>query len=236
MPKNAIAVSDHGPILVPAIELLLKQGYSATSVDELADAAGISRSTFFRKFGSKEDMIFADHERTLAKVADDLANTTGDPLLAVSNAVSSVFNQHVRHRETTLLRHRLLQQVPILRDRELVMTHRYERLFRQHLLAFLPESESREYLAVAFAAAVVAVHNRILRRWLRDSGDPAADRLDNATATQLQGELRALIQIFGPALLPKAVTQVDAPTVVVTVLEPRASTEQIVEAVRNSLA
>ena len=45
-----------------ALDLLITQGFDATSVDELAAAAGISRSTFFRRFGSKENMVFADQE------------------------------------------------------------------------------------------------------------------------------------------------------------------------------
>ena len=56
-----------------AIGLLARQGYDATSVEDLADAAGMSRSTFFRKFGSKEDVVFADHERILRQVTDSLA-------------------------------------------------------------------------------------------------------------------------------------------------------------------
>ncbi|WP_421015579.1 helix-turn-helix domain-containing protein, partial [Glutamicibacter creatinolyticus] len=47
---------------VAALELLIDQGFDATSVDELANAAGMSRSTFFRRFGSKENMVFADQE------------------------------------------------------------------------------------------------------------------------------------------------------------------------------
>jgi AcrR family transcriptional regulator len=133
------AKRDPGPAVAAAIELLVRQGYNATSVDELAHAAGISRSTFFRKFGSKEDMVFADHERLLARVDDHLSSSSADPLTAIGDAALMVFDQHVHNRKTSLLRNRLLQQVQMLRDRELVTTHRYERAFRQHLLSSLPE-------------------------------------------------------------------------------------------------
>ena len=39
-----------------AIHLLAERGYDATSVDELAEALEVSRSTFFRRFGTKEDI------------------------------------------------------------------------------------------------------------------------------------------------------------------------------------
>ncbi|WP_026555675.1 TetR/AcrR family transcriptional regulator [Arthrobacter sp. 35W] len=183
---------DPGPIVAAAIELLARQGFEATSVEELADAAGISRSTFFRKFGSKEDVVFADHDRILAQVQQLLDHRPGDPLAAVVEAALLVFSNHVRNRDTSLRRHELLRQVPALRDRELVMTHRYERAFRRHLQAHAPGADGGAAAgvdgnaggtgsaspagasddaggaeAVAFAASVVAVHNAALRHWLR---------------------------------------------------------------------
>lgn len=229
------ATQDPGPALAAALELLIRQGYSSTPVEELADAVGISRSTFFRKFGSKEDMVFADHERILARVDADLAGATGDPLAAVAEAALMVFDQHVRNRETSLLRNRLLHQVQTLRDRELVTTHRYERSFRRHLQSALPEA-GREYGAVAFAAAVVAVHNRVLRHWLQEAEGGSDDQLDRDMASRLGRELRSLVNIFRPSLFPPAVPEPPRPAVVVTVLEPGAGTEQILEAVREALA
>ena len=43
-----------------AFELFETQGYARTSVDEIAQAAGVSRSTFFRYFPSKEDVLELD--------------------------------------------------------------------------------------------------------------------------------------------------------------------------------
>lgn len=234
MVKNP-ATQDPGPALAAALELLIRQGYNSTPVEELADAAGISRSTFFRKFGSKEDMVFADHERLLARVEADLAGATGDPLAAVTEAALMVFDQHVRNRETSLLRNQLLHQVQTLRDRELVTTHRYERSFRRHLQSALPE-EGHEYGAVAFAAAVVAVHNRVLRHWLQDAEGGSDNQLDHAMATRLSRELRSLMGIFRTNLFPPGVPEPARTAVVVTVLEPGAGTDDILDAVRQALA
>lgn len=225
-PRNALAA---------ALELLIRQGYTATTVDELADAVGISRSTFFRKFGSEEDMIFADHERLLGRVDVDLAGTTADPLTAVAGAALMVFEQHVRNRQTSLLRNRVLHQVQILRDRELVTTHRYERSFRRYLDSALPE-EGRGFGAVAFAAAVVAVHNRVLRQWLEGAEGGADERLDHAMVSRLGNELRSVVKIFRPLLAPPVESERPRPAVVVAVLDPETDTEQILSAVRDALA
>ena len=49
-------------VVAAALELFEGQGFEATSVEQIAQAAGVSRSTFFRQFGGKEDVVFADHE------------------------------------------------------------------------------------------------------------------------------------------------------------------------------
>lgn len=250
---NYPANPNPGPAVAAAIELLVRRGYDATSVDDLADAAGISRSTFFRKFGSKEDIVFADHDRILARVQEFLAGTTADPLRAVVAAALLVFGHHAGNRKTSLARYELLHQVPALRDRELVMTHRYQRAFRNHLLSALPGGESREVTAVAFAASVVAVHNSVLRQWLRavsagerltgverDAREAEAEEL----ADRLGRELGALADTFagvsarvagsGPAGEPRP--ERGRPAVVVAVLDPSAGREQILQAVRDALA
>ncbi|MDQ0030022.1 TetR/AcrR family transcriptional regulator [Arthrobacter bambusae] len=254
---NYPANADPGPAVAAAIELLVRQGYDATSVDDLADAAGISRSTFFRKFGSKEDIVFADHDRILTRVQESLAGATADPLRAVVDAALLVFGHHVGNRTTSLARYELLHQVPALRDRELVMTHRYERAFRNHLLSALPGGQSREVTAVAFAASVVAVHNSVLRQWLRAIA--AAERIEGPErierdareaeaqelAARLRGELGALANAFATVSAAAAASSEAAgaprpehnrPAVVVAVLDPAAGTEQILQAVRDALA
>ncbi|GGH98511.1 TetR/AcrR family transcriptional regulator [Arthrobacter liuii] len=229
-----------GPVAA-AIGLLARQGFDATSVEELAEASGMSRSTFFRRFGSKEDVVFADHERILHQVNDRLAESRLEPLAAVVDAALLVFDHHLRNPGTSRARYELLQAVPALRDRELVTSHRYERAFLLYLNGRLPgnggrEYKAREYKAVAFAAAVVAVHNAFLRQWLRAGPEagatPSADR---HRAAALAGELRALSETFRPALLGAAAAAQPGPTVVVTVLPGAADRDAIAQAVLDAL-
>ncbi|MGN7149927.1 TetR/AcrR family transcriptional regulator [Arthrobacter sp. SAFR-179] len=218
-----------------AIGLLARQGFDATSVEELAEASGMSRSTFFRRFGSKEDVVFADHERILRQVNERLAESRLEPLAAVADAALLVFDHHLRNRETSLARYELLQAVPALRDRELVTSHRYERAFLQYLNDKLPRDGRGGYKAVAFAAAVVAVHNAFLRQWLRAPGAGEAADMDRKRAAALAAELRALAETFRPALLGGAAPAQPAPTVVVTVLPGQAGREAIAQAVLDAL-
>jgi len=43
-----------------ALRLFREQGYEATTIEQIAEAAEISPSTFFRYFGAKEDLVLTD--------------------------------------------------------------------------------------------------------------------------------------------------------------------------------
>ncbi|MGR0160429.1 TetR/AcrR family transcriptional regulator [Paenarthrobacter nitroguajacolicus] len=235
MVKNATE-QDPGQAIAAGIELLIRQGYAATPVEDLADAIGVSRSTFFRRFGSKEDMVFADHERILRRVDENLAGAVGDPLAAVENAALMIFDQHVTTRRTAILRNQLLHEVQVLRDRELVTAHRYERAFRQYLLSTLPDDERRACGASAFAAGLVALHNRVLRQWLLEVRADSDDSLNETLSRLLRQEVRALAELFRPVLFPDSIQKPSRPAVVVTVVDQSASTEEILKAVAQALA
>ncbi|APF41293.1 TetR/AcrR family transcriptional regulator [Neomicrococcus aestuarii] len=165
--------STSSPVL-PALELLAHQGFHATSVDELAAALGMSRSTFFRRYGTKEAVVFSDQEAIVKHATERLSQidpnaTLADRLPIVRDVVLSVFDRFTADRETAALRFHLVREVPELKDRELVSTHRFERVFRTFLDTSKKEHDAAARVtSVAFAAAVVAVHNDHFRRWLRD--------------------------------------------------------------------
>lgn len=170
------------PQLLPALEILERQGFHATSVDELAAALSMSRSTFFRRYGTKEAVVFSDQEAIVAFAQQLLSQvdphaTLVERLTLVRDVVLKVFERFTADREAAAIRYRLVREVPELRDRELVSTHRFERVFRTFL-----DTSKRDHDAaaratsVAYAAAVVAVHNDHFRRWLRDfSGSHRAE-------------------------------------------------------------
>lgn len=159
-----LAVVDH------ALRLFAEKGYEATTVDEIAEAAGISRRTFFRQFRSKEDVVFADHEAQLAQARSYLGAAQGDPWDAVAEAVVGVFERFTQTRELAARRYRVVRQVPALRDREIVTVFRYERLFTDYLRRRLPQAP--DLTLIQFTAAVTATHNYLLRRMVRARARP----------------------------------------------------------------
>lgn len=153
-------------VMRAALELFETQGYDATTVDQIADRAGISRRTFFRQFGSKDDVVFVDHDVLLARIRESLDRTDVAPRDAVCSAALQVYERFAGTPDTTRRRYRVVQAVPTLRERELVMVLRYEQLFVGTLRERTPDADP--LTTVQFAAAVTATHNYLLRRWLRD--------------------------------------------------------------------
>lgn len=67
-----------------ALELFERKGVAATTVDEIARAAGISARTFFRYYPTKEDAAFAPEDDTSAAVHREIlaAIRAGEPVAA----------------------------------------------------------------------------------------------------------------------------------------------------------
>src|SRR6478736_345985 len=152
-------------VVAAALELFSAQGFDQTSVEQIAKAAGVSRSTFFRQFGGKEDVVFADHEALLERLRVFLAEGHDDPWGAVCAASESVFAHFAHDPELARRRYQIVRQVPVLREREIITVFRYERLFDDYLRSSLPGIDPLD--AVGFSALVTAVHNHVLRQLLR---------------------------------------------------------------------
>lgn len=166
-----------------AFDLFDERGYEQTTVDDITERAGLGRTTFFRHYRSKEDVIFPDHDRLLEQVAERLRTSShGTALAAVSDAVRLVLLHYVAEGDLARRRYKLTSRVPALRDREIASVARYQRLFREFIASWMADTagsdmgEPAPLRAELMAAAVVAAHNHVLRRWLRgESPDPARE-------------------------------------------------------------
>ena len=60
-------------LVTAAFELFEERGFEGTTVDDIAQRAGVGRTTFFRTYRSKEDVIFPEHDVLLARIDGRLA-------------------------------------------------------------------------------------------------------------------------------------------------------------------
>jgi AcrR family transcriptional regulator len=104
-----------------ALDLFAEKGFEATTAGEAADAAGISRASFFRLFSSKEEAVFARQEATGAVIAATLAERPPgeDHWTALQSAFKASTDRYLEDPERALARSRLILENPSLRARRL---------------------------------------------------------------------------------------------------------------------
>ena len=172
-----------------AVRYLAEHGYEQTTAGALADEIGMSRITFFRRYGSKEDVVFADHDLALSRLQQQLSTSEHPSPDTIAIGTLEVTHLLTRNPDAARLRSELLRSTPSLRERELVITHRYERVFGEYLSRTAAPG-TPDWAPIALAAAVVAVHNAALRRWLRQN--------DSRAFGALERELTDLMARFSP--------------------------------------
>ncbi|MFT2748465.1 TetR/AcrR family transcriptional regulator [Clavibacter sp. Sh2036] len=74
-----------------AAELFLEHTYAATTVEQIAQRAGVSRATFFNYFASKADLLWAGLDDTLREAGAAVAGVGagGAPVDAVVEAIAT---------------------------------------------------------------------------------------------------------------------------------------------------
>src|SRR5690349_2685140 len=72
-----------------AVELFDQHGFDETTVDDIADAVGVSARTFYRYFARKEDVVLADGIERAERLRAGLAGQMGaaSPLTALRAAI-----------------------------------------------------------------------------------------------------------------------------------------------------
>lgn len=99
-----------------AMRLFVEQGYAETSIEQIAEAADVSPSTFFRYFPSKERVVLADDIDPMILVAVARQPSDLAPLAVLRNAIVETMTAlSVEDRERESARQRLMFAVPELR-------------------------------------------------------------------------------------------------------------------------
>jgi AcrR family transcriptional regulator len=105
-------------IRTAALRLFREQGYDATTVEQIAAAAGVSHMTFFRYFPAKEDVALSDSYDPL--IASVIAQTPATwPLIErIRAALAGGLRQvYAADRDAMLAQNKLIVSTPALRER-----------------------------------------------------------------------------------------------------------------------
>jgi len=109
--RTRAAIQEH------ALRLIREQGYEATTVEQIAEAAEVSPSTFFRYFPTKEDVVAYDAWDPLVLQAWRAQPPELGPIAAMRNAMMAVFGGMTPEQKTEMMsRGQLLFSEPELRN------------------------------------------------------------------------------------------------------------------------
>jgi AcrR family transcriptional regulator len=159
-------------ITATARELFVRQGFDATTVDQIVDAAGISRRSFFRYFGTKEDVVLGDVGARGTAIARALAARPLDegPWEALRGALVDSQPETFDDPASDLAIGQIMSETPSLRARL------YEKRTGWHE-ALIPLVTARiagpdsNLVATAIVAAALSCFDIAAHTWLDSNGN-----------------------------------------------------------------
>ena len=114
-------------IIEAARELFLERGFDGVSVGDIAERAEVGRTTFFRYFGDKQEVVFAKEQELLETIAaagqaDDAAapQSASEAVEQLRPIVLALCAQAAADPGAYARHYQLVEQHPELRDRDVV--------------------------------------------------------------------------------------------------------------------
>ncbi|MCO6006673.1 TetR family transcriptional regulator [Actinoallomurus purpureus] len=154
-----------------ALRLFLEQGYDATTVEQIAEAAEVSPSTFFRYFPTKEDAVLTDeYDPWMLQILREQPPELS-PVEALRTMLRETMGTMIAgERQRILDRGRLMLSVPALRSRQWEQTRATQRAIVE-ALAERVGRPAGDFELQAFGAALIAVWETAVLAWVYKDGE-----------------------------------------------------------------
>lgn len=178
-----------------ALRLFVERGFDETTVDDVVAVVGVSRRSFFRYFGSKEDVVLGFLDDVGVAICAGLAARPVDepPWIALRRSLTEISTAYGADADRILALHRLIYETSSLRARHLDKQDRWHRLLTAELAARLEVDPAKDLAPRVLAAAAVAALDVAIGAWAETQGsasmpellDSAFGALSNATSAGL---------------------------------------------------
>ena len=156
-----------------ALDLFETHGFDQVTVDDIAARAEVSPRTFFRYFGSKEAVLFADQEELLSVMREAIAARPPEehPLQALRAALAVVTEHTAQHRADHLRRSRLAETgAAIATYQRSVLQPAWEAMLAEAVAERLGADPSTDPRPTLFAGVAVAVMTSAGVLWRASDG------------------------------------------------------------------
>jgi len=155
-----------------AFRLFTTRGFDTTSIDNIVDKVEVSRRTFFRYFGSKEQVVLAWLDQMGKDLRAELAHQPADthPFAALRQVLTALAQQYAANRKRTFAIAKLISETPSIgaHHREKLMT--WERGFAEELAARLGAHPKRDMLPRLIASIGVNTLHIAVDTWIVEGG------------------------------------------------------------------
>lgn len=165
-----------------ALRLFREQGYDATTIEQIIEAANVSETTFFRYFPTKEDVVFQDTFDPLIVGAYQAQPPDLPPVPAMRAAFAALF-AHMSAEQQAEQRERVALVLSVPRLRAAMLDQFAEAM--QLLAGAMAERAGRrpdDFAVRTVAGAVVGVMMAVLAAMADDPDADLASLIDQAIA------------------------------------------------------
>lgn len=152
------------------MRLFDEQGYDATTIEQIAAAAGVSPSTFYRYFPTKEDVVVQDEYDPMIIGVFQSQPEGVAPIDALRATLTELFGQFTAE-DMQRIHHRveLIYSVPALQARQIRQTVATERMICD-LVAARAGRDPADLEVRNFAATLVAAWVTAITAWSEKGG------------------------------------------------------------------
>ena len=139
-----------------AVELITAQGYDNTTVQQIADKAGLTERTFFRQFKDKADILFGGGEEYTEMLLNEMRTSQQtNSVLVVMDGYFFAADYFDSYAERTKRRAAIVASHPDLQERELLKQVHVEEVLTSALAERCDGATAR--LSVRVARAIFSV-------------------------------------------------------------------------------
>ncbi|MFC4007357.1 TetR family transcriptional regulator [Nonomuraea purpurea] len=155
-----------------AFDLFRCEGFDKVTLNDLAAAAGVSRSTFLRYFGSKEEAVLGAFDTRMGLVADALRGRPADEddWTALRRALDTVIELYHRDPAGALAMTRLIMDTPALCARNLEKQHNWRPALVQALAERAGSARPAPLALPVRVAAALDCLNIAVDHWAASDG------------------------------------------------------------------
>ncbi|MPY48147.1 acyl-CoA-like ligand-binding transcription factor [Streptomyces acidicola] len=190
-PRGRPPLSSREKVEAVAIELFLEHGYSGTSLATIIEACGVSKTTFFRYFASKSEIIwyaFDTHTRHLRRLLAE-ADSSEPAMTVVRTCVVDALRASIDERGIWMKRFIILDGSPELRPEGSTQWTSWADAVSEYVAGRLGVSE-RGLVPASIGGAVQAAYLATLRGW-QTSSKPVSELL-----LELEADLAPLCDVL----------------------------------------